>query len=263
MSNHKISALLLAAGFGTRLKPFTDVLPKCLMPISGIPLLEIWLDNLKEISIDKVLVNLHYKKEVVEEFLNRSKFNNFVTPVYEDELLGTAGTITANYSFFKDRTVFIAHSDNLCICNFEEFLDYHINKRPKNTSITMMTFRTDTPETCGIVEINSEGIVNNFFEKVENPPGNLANAAIYLIEPEVIDWIASNDSITDFSNQVLPEWIGKIATWENKETMADIGNPASLIANQSVLIYHELLTNDSWSKEFSSHPIHKMIRDYN
>lgn len=259
---NNISALLLAAGLGTRLRPFSDVLPKCLMPIRGVPLLEIWLDTLKKISIDKVLVNIHYKKDEVIDFLSRSKFKGWVESTYEPVLLGTAGTIRENYPFFQNKTAFIAHSDNLCICNFNDFLDFHINKRPKNTEITMMTFRTMTPETCGIVDIDTEGVVINFFEKIKNPPGNLANAAIYLLEPKVIDWIAANKQASDFSNHVLPEWVGKIATWENTNTMIDIGSPRSLIQSQSIQVDQSFENHDSWLADYSLNPIHDMIREF-
>ena len=72
----------------------------------------------------------------------------------------------------------------------------------------MMTFRTPTPSTCGIVELDSKGIVTNFYEKVLEPPGNLANGAVYLFESEVLDWIMDNDTLNDFSTEVLPQFIG-------------------------------------------------------
>jgi len=262
MQSNTIVALLLAAGLGTRLRPFTDILPKCLMPIGNIPLLEIWLDQLKNISITQVLVNLHYKKEEVESFLRRDKFRNWVSSVYEEKLLGTAGTLAENYLFFLNKTVFLAHSDNLCVCDFKSFFKYHFHERPKGTSITMMTFKTNTPESCGIVEHDKEGIVRNFHEKVKNPPGNLANAAIYLLEPEVIDWIHSQRNITDFSNQVLPAWVGKIATWENKNVMVDIGTPETLIASQNIDLSNLNTNKDDWTINFRLHPIHNLIREF-
>ena len=86
-------ALLLAAGLGTRLRPLTNVWPKCLMPIQKRPLLEYWLGVLKRTGINSALVNLHHHSEVVEEFLQQSCFRSWVCTVYEEELLGTAGTL--------------------------------------------------------------------------------------------------------------------------------------------------------------------------
>ena len=216
-------ALLLAAGLGTRLKPLTDIWPKCLMPIHGRPLLEYWLGILKTAEIDNVLVNTHYFSEHVDEFLSQPQFVGWVDSVYEENLLGTAGTIKNNTNFCKDNTILLAHADNWTCCDFSDFLYYHHNKRPKDTVMTMMTFTCPTPSSCGIIELNDSGVVVGFHEKVDNPPGRLANAAVYLIEPEVIEWIENNPEITDFSTEVIPQFMGRISAWENKNIHRDIG----------------------------------------
>ena len=74
-----MKALLLAAGLGTRLKPLTDIWPKCLMPIKGRPLLEYWLDTLQKLSINDVIVNTHYFSEYVKEFIEQTQFKNRVS----------------------------------------------------------------------------------------------------------------------------------------------------------------------------------------
>ena len=253
----KIKAILLSAGLGTRLKPHTEYLPKCLMPIKGIPLLEIWIRNLFEIGIKDILVNLHYKAEEVKEFLCRDLFQKKIKNVYEPKLLGTAGTVRANSNFINDDTLLLIHADNLCICDLSQFIKYHTQERPNGTVMTMMSFRTDSPETCGILELDSENKVIQFHEKVINPPGNLANAAIYLLENEVVNFIKEN-GIDDFSNSVVPNFLGKIATWENTNIMRDIGNPEQLKKAQEVEI-SLVPIHDSWSEAFITHPIHKLI----
>ena len=97
----EVRALLLAAGLGTRLRPLTDHWPKCLMPIGERPLLEYWLETLWQSGVREVLVNLHYLSTVVEEFLDRPRFQGWVHSVRETELLGTAGTLRANADFFQ------------------------------------------------------------------------------------------------------------------------------------------------------------------
>ncbi|EMY76319.1 nucleotidyl transferase [Leptospira weilii serovar Ranarum str. ICFT] len=256
---NEINVLILAAGLGTRLKPLTDVWPKCLMPIGGKPLLEIWLEQISKLEISKVLVNLHYLSDVVVSFLKRPKYKDWVESVYESELLGTAGTFRKNYDFFKGKTTLLIHGDNLCLCDFKSFVEFHFSTRPKFSLITMMTFQTDSPKTCGIVELDKSGVVQKFHEKVENPPGNLANAAIYLIEPEVLDWIQERKDIDDFSNQVLPEFLGKIATWENKDIMRDIGNADSLAKAQREVLFSVESDLDEWQVEFLKNPIHQSI----
>ena len=223
----KTKALLLAAGLGTRLSPLTDIWPKCLMPIKNRPLLEYWLGILHKVDIDNVLVNTHYYSVYVEDFLKQSHFKDWVHSVYEEKLLGTAGTLRKNADFFQDSTVMMTHADNCTCCDFSDFL-YHHNKRPKDTVMTMMTFTCPTPSSCGIIELNDSGIVVGFHEKVDNPPGRLANAAVYLIEPEVIEWIKNNPEITDFSTEVIPQFMGRISAWENKNIHRDVGTIETL-----------------------------------
>ena len=76
-------------------------------------------------------------------------------------------------------------------------------KRPADCAMSMMTFSTPTPETCGIVKTDKSGRVTKMFEKIESPPGNLANGGIYIFEQEVIDWIVDNPDVTDISTQVI------------------------------------------------------------
>jgi mannose-1-phosphate guanylyltransferase len=97
----------------------------------------------------------------------------------------------------------------------------------------MMTFRTDQPSACGIVELDTDGVVRAFHEKVENPPGNLANGAVYVLGPEVVDYIASlGKEVIDFSTEVLPHYMGRINTFLNNIYHRDIGNLDSLALAQ-------------------------------
>jgi len=253
----RIAVVLLAAGLGTRLKPHTDYLPKCLMPIQGIPLLEYWIRMLFELGLENALVNLHYRSSDVKEFLKREIFKGKITTSFEESLLGTAGTLRANFKVLKDKTILMIHADNLCVCDFKEFLNFHFQKRPKETEFTMMTFETGVPESCGIVETDSSGKVIQFHEKVKNPPGNLANAAIYLLEPSVLDFIVKN-KLSDFSLEVIPKFFGKIATWKNSEILRDIGNPAQLKEAQKVKLPIQPV-QDSWFQSFQKNPIHSLI----
>ena len=257
---NNLSALLLAAGIGSRLKPLTDSCPKCLMPIGQKPLLEYWLSTLHELQITKTLVNLHHHHEIVEDFLNRDHLKNWVLQNYEKNLLGTAGTIRNNYQFFKNDTLLLIHADNWCQCDFSGFLDFHFNHRPQDCLITMMTFKADQPSECGIVELNNQKVVTSFHEKVSDPPSNIANAAIYLIEPEVLSWIFKEENISDFSTQVLPKFIGRIASWHNDLIHRDIGTLANLkkaqldprpTFNDSAL--------DQWGRDFINNSIHKEL----
>ena len=253
-------ALLLAAGFGTRLRPLTNIWPKCLMPIHNRPLLEYWLSILQKLEINNVLVNMHYLSKYVEGFLSQTHFSNWVESVYEVNLLGTAGTIRNNIDFFENSTILLAHADNWTCCDFSDFMYYHHNKRPKGTVMTMMTFTCPNPSECGIVELNSDGVVIGFHEKVQNPPGKLANAAVYLIESEVIEWIVNSLKVTDFSTEVLPQFVGKIATWENEKIHRDIGTVEMLREAQTDECERPVWgINNLWQQNFLDNPIHDFI----
>tara|TARA_B100000795_G_C22708384_1_gene402515 strand:+ start:70 stop:849 length:780 start_codon:yes stop_codon:yes gene_type:complete len=257
----EINALLLAAGEGTRLRPLTLDWPKCLMPINGRPLLEYWILLLEQLRIQNILVNTHYKKEIMKEFLDRERFNGLVSYVYESKFLGTGGTLLENIDFFRDKITLFIHADNWCHCDFEAFIDFHSNHRPANTIMTMMTFRTATPSSCGIVELDNAGIVQKFHEKVKKPPGNLANAAIYLLEPEVLDLLQSLSSVSDFDVDVMPSLLGKIATWENTNIHRDIGTLDSLLEAQNDSVPSLDSSNpDDWQRNFENNLIHKSLK---
>ena len=128
--------------------------------------------------------------------------------------------------------------------------------------VSLMTFRTPTPRTCGIVEIDQKGIVRQFHEKVDNPPGNLASAAVFLIEPDVLDWMAEQSALSDFSSEVLPNFLGRIATWENEGIHTDIGTPQSLKFAQSQKPYKiPNLLDASWKARFLTHSIHELLEN--
>lgn len=220
-------ALLLAAGLGSRLRPLTDTIPKCLVPIAGKPLLDYWFDMLHAAGVREILVNLHYHHEKVIEHIRRRQDKEGIETVYEKDLLGTGGTLLKNRNFFRDDPLMLVHADNLSAFDVTAFLNAHAS-RPAGSLITMMTFRTDIPETCGIVELDSDNRVIAFHEKVKNPPGNLANGAVYIIEPVIMDFLSSlKKEFIDFSTEVLPHYLGKIYTYENKIYHRDIGNPES------------------------------------
>jgi len=221
-------AVLLAAGLGTRLRPLTNTIPKCLAPIQGRPLLDYWLDLLLSAGIEQVLVNSSWLAEQVRAHVRQSSWRDRVVLVHEDVLLGTGGTLLANRDFIGNGPVLVAHGDNLTDFDVAGLLRAHAT-RPAGCAITMLAFRTDMPETCGILELDSQGVVHAFHEKVANPPGNLANGAAYIFEPEVLHVAASYDrAFVDLSTEVIPHFLGRILAVEHPGYHRDIGSPAAL-----------------------------------
>jgi len=222
-----VRALLLAAGLGTRLRPLTDTVPKCMVPIKGRPLLDYWLEMLTHADAGPLLVNLHYLPEQVRQHVAGSCYRENVVLVHEEELLGTGGTILANRAFFTDGPFLVIHADNFSRFDVRGFMECH-RRRPAGCQITMLTFTTDTPQSCGIVELDGDGVVVGFHEKVAKPPGNLANGAVYIVEQAVVEFIASlGKPFVDLSTEVLPHFINKIATYHNADIHVDIGTEQS------------------------------------
>jgi mannose-1-phosphate guanylyltransferase len=223
-----MKVILLAAGLGVRLRPVTNDIPKCLVPINGKPLLYIWLEQLSAAGATEFYINTHYFSDKVEQAIAAHPLSSKVNLFYEKCLLGTAGTVKnllSKFDFFED--TLIAHADNLCFCDWEQFIDKHKN-RPLGTAVTMMGFETDDPQSCGILEIDEHSKLKAFHEKVAKPPGNLANAAIYLFSPDALKIFSRlTNSENDLTKDLLPKVLNQIYVWPTTGYVRDIGNPSS------------------------------------
>ena len=120
-----MKAFLLAGGLGTRLRPITYKIPKCLVSINGKPLLKWWIKLFEKHGINHVLINLHHLAEQVENFIRNYDTDIQFELFYEECLLGSAGTIRANKSFIDNTKFLIAYADNLTNFNITQFLEYH------------------------------------------------------------------------------------------------------------------------------------------
>ena len=159
-----MNAIILAAGYGTRLKPITDKTPKCLVKIQDKVLLNLWLEKLSLIGVNEILINTHYLADQVESFVKNSKFSKEIKIVREKRLLGTAGTLNQNIDFFGNEDGMLLHADNYCVEDLSSLMNAH-KSRPKECLMTMLTFKSSNPSYCGIVSLNDEGIVIDFNEK--------------------------------------------------------------------------------------------------
>lgn len=256
-----LSAILLAAGHGSRLAPLTDKWPKCLMPVQGRPLLDYWMASLFGCGVQPVFVNTHRHSDVVLEYLSRSAFVNWVVPFYEEKLLGTAGTLRALAPQLSEGPLVVAHADNLCLCDFRAFLRAHA-ERPQGCALTMMSFTTPTPQSCGILTVDSNGVVIHMDEKPNRPTGNLANAAVYVFEPEVIDFIKVNPLVSDLTRDVLPHFMGRIHVWHNEGVLRDIGTVAQLTESQYDQVPNLAWLDDAWQKRFRNSAELRDLEEY-
>lgn len=226
-----MKAFLLAAGIGSRLKPYTDTIPKCLIPIHGKPLLQIWLELLDRHGIREVLINIHHHAEKFDEFIAgiEPSVRIKITPFYEQTLLGSAGTIAANKAFVGDSDDFmIAYADNLTRINLSDMIAFHRRIKSKGGIFTMGLFKSPNPRECGIAVMDPENKIVKFIEKPQNPLGNLANGGIYISTGEIFRFIPETTGAPiDMGFNVLPALIGKMFGYEIKEYLRDIGTPES------------------------------------
>ena len=138
-----MKAFILAAGQGTRLRPLTNSVPKCLLPIQGIPLLEIWLNHCKAAGITDVLVNAHAHAEAVKEFAATLKSGVKVSVAEEPELLGSAGTLAENRAFVAgSEAFFVLYGDVLTNVDLRRMLAFH---QQKNLAATLGIYQVPDP----------------------------------------------------------------------------------------------------------------------
>ena len=224
-----LRALLLAAGLGTRLRPLTHTTPKCLVEVAGEPLLGRWLTQLERAGCEAVLINTHHLADQVAAYVNnRESGGMVVTLAHEPELLGTAGTLLAHQSFFAGSTGLLIHADNVMAEDLRAVLSAH-QRRAAHCLLTMLTFTTENPSACGIVQLDDRGVVTGFQEKQADATGNRANGALYVFEANFLDAVKRlGPNTSDFSTQVIPAFLGRIQTSHTTDVYLDIGTPAAL-----------------------------------
>lgn len=215
-----MKAFLLAAGHGTRLRPITDTIPKCLVPIRGTPLLSIWLQLCKQFGIDEVLINIHAHAALVRDYL-REHANGVMAQVVEEErLLGSAGTLRNNKDWVAGEDLFwVFYADVLCSPNLTDMLNLHLQRKP---AATLGVYEVPDPSRCGILTADSDGIIREFVEKPKAPRGNLAFSGVMIGTDEVLDAIPK-ESPADIGFHVLPRLIGRMLAYRINTYLLDIG----------------------------------------
>ena len=117
----------------------------------------------------------------------------------------------------------------------DDFIVAH-HERQASCLLTMLTFITNNPSSCGIVEIDKKQVVHSFHEKVLNPPSNRANGALYAFGQELLDCLnLIVPKPSDFSTEVIPKLIGRIQSWQTNDAYIDIGTPEALITAQQIV----------------------------
>jgi mannose-1-phosphate guanylyltransferase len=215
-----VKAFLLAAGHGTRLRPITDTIPKCLVPIQGVPILSLWLQSCRRAGIDEVLINLHAHAAPVREFLRQNSDGMPVRIVEEPELLGSAGTLRANRDWIRSEDFFwIFYADVLNRADLAGMMRLHRDRRP---TATLGIYQVPDPRRCGIVTANGNGVIEQFVEKPANPTGNWAFSGLMIGSREMLD-VIPEETPADIGFHVLPKLIGRMIAFPIHDYLIDIG----------------------------------------
>lgn len=217
-----MKAFLLAAGLGTRLRPLTDHVPKCMVPIQGVPLLQIWLQLCRNHGIDEVLVNVHAHAQVVQDFLREQSIVQ-ATAFNEPTLLGSAGTLRANRKWVEDeKDFYILYADVLTNVNLTLLRETHCSHAGL---ATLGVQHTTQPQSCGIVEQDGTGCVVGFEEKPAHPRGTLAFTGVMIAKPEALVKIPDETTPCDIGFHLLPRLLGSMYVHRVDEYLQDIGGP--------------------------------------
>jgi mannose-1-phosphate guanylyltransferase len=215
-----MKGFLLAAGIGTRLRPLTDTIPKCLVPIKGTPLLGIWLQWCEMYGVDQVLLNSHAHSEAVRDYIGAYRGPVQVTVTYEPELLGSAGTLHVNRAFVTRENEFaVLYADVLTNCRFDRLMDFH---RVSQAPVTLGTYRVPNPTQCGIISADERGRVLEFTEKPQSPKADTAFSGILVAGPALLKRVPERIP-ADIGFDVLPKLVGEMFAFPIAEYVFDIG----------------------------------------
>jgi mannose-1-phosphate guanylyltransferase len=217
-----MKALLLSAGYGTRLKPLTDIQPKCLLAINDKPLLYHWLDMLENENVSEALINTHHLSEKISKSIQQRNNKIKITLTYEPELLGSAGTIFANQNYFKDEENFLLlYTDNLTNVSLSTIIDFH---KQVDSIFTTYVYETDNPSAKGIFEFDlRNGKVLSFEEKPPHPRSNFANAGIGVLNKRIFDYYVPEVPL-DFGQAIMPLITDKMYVLRTDKYIIDIGS---------------------------------------
>lgn len=194
--------MILAAGEGRRLRPLTDRLPKCMLPIAGKPLLEYTIGWLARFGVQEIVINLHYLPDCVRgHFNDGSDWGVKISYSPEEHLLGTAGAVKSVAGFF-DAPFFLWYGDNLSRCRLDLLYELHCRRQ---AMVTMALFRRDEVSQSGIVGLGQDQRIIRFLEKPAPHEvfSNWVNAGIFVMEPAILDFIPAGAE-SDFSLDILP-----------------------------------------------------------
>lgn len=220
-----VTAVILAGGRGTRLRPVITDRPKVLAEVGGRPFLAYLLDQLAGTRVRDVVLCTGYLGDQIRATFGES-YNKKLRLVYSQELspLGTGGALRFALAYFNSRCVLVMNGDSFCKADLGAFWSWHC---AKNANATLLLAKMADAKRFGLVEVSPEGVVVRFDEKVALQSSGWINAGIYLIHDSLIAEI-STDHVVSLEHDVFPFWINRgFFGYRSDGEFLDIGTPES------------------------------------
>ena len=199
--NIDANVVIMAGGKGSRLSPFTNILPKPLLPINDKTLIEIVINQFNTFKVTKFFISLNYKKEIIKSYLKELGINHSIKYIIENKELGTSGSLKLMKNYLK-KPFFVTNCDTIINDNFGNILKYHKENKNEITLVACMK-KVTTP--YGICIINKNGNLSKIIEKPSS--NNLVNTGMYVVNPKVISLIPK-DKFFNF-NELIQKAITK------------------------------------------------------
>jgi NDP-sugar pyrophosphorylase family protein len=233
-----VKALILAGGFGTRLRPLSCTRPKLMFPVANKPILDRILKNLSEHGVTHVVLAVNYLADILIHNFGDSKYGIKISYSYEKKPLGTGGPIKKAEELLNDNDdpFFVLNGDILTSINYLDLLDTH---RKTNAIATLALYEVDDPSRFGVVDINGKGQIRRFVEKpkIEEAPSKLINAGVYVLDQSIFDIIPEGKKIS-IEREVFPLLAVKDRLYGLKfdGIWVDVGKPTDFIRANKLML---------------------------
>ncbi len=208
--------VIMAGGKGTRLDPFTKILPKPLIPIGEKPIIEIIMEKFYKQGFQNFIFTLNYKKEYIKMFLRENNFPYKTDWVEEDDFMGTAGSL----SLLRDKInepFFVLNCDIILSADYIDIIKWH---KENNNLMTLIGCHKEVKVPYGILELD-DGILKSFVEKPNYDV--IINTGVYILEPEIIDMIPDNKFINMNTLIEVVSKKGKVSVYPIHDGWMDVG----------------------------------------
>ena len=195
-----MQAVIMAGGFGTRLRPLTNNMPKPMVPIVNKPILEHLIILLKNHNIKEYIILLYYQPDIIKDYFDDgSKFGVNIKYILPDRDYGTAGAVKLSEKYIKDNFLVIS-GDVLTDFNLTDFYNFH---NEKNALASLSLYRSENPLQYGIVLTNNESRIVNFLEKPASSEvfSDTINTGIYYFKREVFEHIPERENFYFYSQK--------------------------------------------------------------